>query len=620
MVPATTNARIDSILADTRSKSFERTASVERTGLNLAERTVELSFASESPVDRWFGREILTMSNEAMDLGRMNNGAALLLDHDWTKQIGVVEKAWVDAETKKARAVVKLSRSALGQEILQDIQDGIRSLISVGYVIRKMVLESVDGDVETHRATDWQPFEVSFVSVPADPSVGVGRSLPTTPKQASKITVTMTPEETNAIASERARVKDLNQAAEHLTGRHPQHAETLRALAAKCVETGDTVVEFNRSVLADVLKTEAQTPATRQGDAIIGLSQKDIKRYSILRAIRAAMENKPLDGLEREASDEVAKKIERAPKGFFLPDDIVADTYGKNRASRVLTAGVPADGGYTIGQEIMASEFVNLLRNNTRVMELGGRFIGGLVGDVTIPRQLTGASAYWVSETGSITQSGATFGQIVAKPRRIGTSVPYSKQLLAQTSIASEAFIINDSDMSIAVDLDRVALRGIGGAEPLGIANMAAADRSTSVTFGGAATWAKYLEFFSSVAANNAIVGNPAYIASVAAAVKAMTIPKFSNTATPIWDADKVGVFRALWSTQLLTTATPVANMVIFGDFTQVIFCEWAGRDVVVDPFSGKKEGTVEVTIQRLMDCVIRRGKSFAISADTGAA
>jgi hypothetical protein len=106
----------------------------------------------------------------------------------------------------------------------------------------------------------------------------------------------------------------------------------------------------------------------------------------------------------------------------------------------------------------------------------------------------------------------------------------------------------------------------------------------------------------------------------VAAAVKAMATAKFSTgTSDPIWENDKVGVFRALWTTQLLTSATPVANMVIFGDFSQVLFMEWAGRDVVVDPYSSATSGTVVVTIQRLMDCVIRRGKSFACSSDSGA-
>lgn len=626
-----TTTRIAEILSDERSKQFVRAAAFERATIDVAARTVELSFASESPVDRWYGREILDMAPASVDLSRMNGGAALLINHDWNRQVGSVVKAWIDTTTKKARAVVKLSRSQEGEDILRDIQDGIRTLVSVGYVIRKMVLESVVGDVETHRATDWQPFEVSLVSVPADTSVGVGRSQPDTqPAQRAPSIVTNSPKmptespaapaanNPDALAADRQRIKDINATCDVVVSRHQPHAEAIRAIARKCIETGDGVAEFNRSVLSDVLKTEP-IPAVRQGNAAIGMTPKEVKRYSVLRAIRAAMENQPLDGLERECSDEVARKLERQPKGFFMPDEIAADHYAKSRAQRSNTVGTPADGGYTVGDELLSGEFVELLRNNTVVMQAGARFIGGLQGDVTIPRQLTGASAYWVSETGSITQSNATFGQIVARPRRIGTSVPYSKQFLAQTSLGAEAFITADSDASIAVDLDRVALRGIGGAEPLGIANLASAERSTAVSFGAAPTWAKYLEFLSSVAANNSLTGSPTYIASVASAVKAMSIARFSGGDTPIWDNGKVGAFNALWTTQLLTTATPVANMVIFGDFSQVLYLEWAGRDVVVDPYSGKKEGTVEVTIQRLMDVVIRRGKSFATSSDSGA-
>lgn len=630
----TSQNRIASILADERTKRLTREAEFDRASINAESRTVELSFASELPVDRWFGREILDMRAESVDLSRMNAGAALLINHDWDRQVGVVTKAWIDGATKKAKASVKLSRSQDGEDILRDIQDGIRSLVSVGYVVRKMVLESVNGDVETHRATDWQPFEVSLVSVPADPTVGVGRGLSAvehsepqtaTAAHGSITTIkTFTMSDTNtqtvdALPAERARIKSLNETCDVAVSRHSPHADAIRALARKCIETGDTVETFTRSLVGDVLKTDAVAPVSQRG-ASIGMSQKEIKRYSVLRAIRLAMDNRALDGIEREASDEVAKRLDREPKGFFLPDEVIADTYAKKSGKRGLLAGSAPDGGFTVGSELLASEFMEVLRNNTVVVQAGARMVGGLVGDVTIPRQLTGATAYWVSETGSITQSSATFGQVVSRPRRLGTSVPYSKQFLAQTSLGAEAFVISDSDAAIAVDLDRVALRGIGGAEPLGIANLAAADRSTSVTFGGAATWAKYLEFFSSIAANNAILNNPSYVASVASAVKAMTIPKFSNTATPIWDAGKVGVFDARWTTQLLTTATPVANMVIFGDFSQVLIMEWAGRDVVVDPYSGKKEGTVEITIQRLVDVVVRRAKSFAISADTGAA
>ena len=628
MADLKTRHKID--LADKQFREMQREFSVDRAAIDKEARTVALSYASETPVERWFGREILEITPQACDQSRLMNGGAVLVNHDWDDQVGVCMECSIDAATKKARMVAKFSRSVRGEEIFNDIVDGIRSLVSVGYIVRKMVLQSVEGDVETHRVTEWQPFEVSIVAVPADTAVGVGRSQPQdTPPVLTSTSRKMPPEELSAqeaatrnagIASERTRMKDINAAAAVIVGRHPQHAEAIRALIAKCAETGDDVNAFNRTILADVLTTDAATPETRQGDAMVGLSGKDRKRYSVLRAIRLAMEGRALDGLEGECNKELTKKLGREAKGFFLPDEIAADAAMGRRDKRTLLAGSAPDGGYTVGQEMLTSEFVDYLRNNTVTIPLGARYISGLVGDVTIPRQLTGAAAYWVSETGSITQSSATFGQIVGKPRRIGTSVPYSKQFLAQTSLGAEAFVINDSDAATAVDLDRVALRGIGGSEPLGIANLASGDRSTSVTFGAAPTWAKYLEFFSSVAGNNAILGQPAYVASVASAVKAMTIAKFTNTSFPIWsENDMVGAFRARWTTQLLTSSTPVANMVIFGDFSQCIFLEWAGRDVVVDPFTGKKEGTVEITIQRLMDFVVRRAKSFAISTDSGA-
>lgn len=642
--PAAPVSRYAINLGDPEFREMRRSLAIERGAINKEDRTVEFSFASEAPVDRWYGREVLAIAPEACDLSRLLGGGACLVNHDWDDQVGVVTKAWLDVPAKKARCIVKFSRSVRGSEIFQDIADGIRSLISVGYSVRKMVLQSVDGDVETHRVTEWQPFEVSLVAVPADPSVGVGRSKPkeepaATPAPAGKTlekpsrkmetaiaTTTAPAVETRAaapvtqgindVAAERARVRELNAAAETLSRQHPDHAEAFRALAFKCAETGDTIDAFRSTVLNDILGTKKTLTPVRQTDGGIGMSDRDKREYSILKAIREQIDGK-LTGREREMSDEVSRKLERAPRGFFLPDDMVRYHRSK-RNSRGYDVTTPANGGFTVGQTILANELETLLRNQTRVVQLGARVISGLVGDVSIPRQLTGATAYWVAENGSITQSAGTFGQIVGKPRRIGTSVPYTKQFLAQTSLDAESFVVQDSDEAIAVELDRVAIRGAGASEPLGILNLASADRSTSVTFGAAPTWLKYLEFFGNVATSNALLGRPSYLTTPASAVKAMGTARFSGGDTGIWDdTGKIGMFPAEWSNQFPTSGT--LNQVIFGDFSQVLFLEWAGRDVVVDPFTGKKEGTVEVTIQRLIDMVVRRAKSFAISADSGA-
>ena len=157
------------------SKPLFREFGLTREAVNDEERTVELSFSSEEPVDRWFGLEILDHSPGSVRLDRLSNGGALLMDHDRRDQVGVVESVQIGAD-RKGRAVVRFGKGARAEEIFQDVKDGIRSLVSVGYRIYKMLLEKTDEDTETYRATDWQPYEISIVSVPADTTVGIGRA------------------------------------------------------------------------------------------------------------------------------------------------------------------------------------------------------------------------------------------------------------------------------------------------------------------------------------------------------------------------------------------------------------------------------------------------------------
>ena len=138
-------------------------------------RTIELAFSSEYPYERSWGIEILDHSLNALDLSRLQSGGAVLMDHNWVDQVGVVESVRIDPD-RVARAVVRFSRSVRGQEVLNDILDGIRTNISVGYIIDDLSqIDSADS-VPTYRVTRWTPYEISIVSVPADPTVGIGRS------------------------------------------------------------------------------------------------------------------------------------------------------------------------------------------------------------------------------------------------------------------------------------------------------------------------------------------------------------------------------------------------------------------------------------------------------------
>lgn len=149
-----------------------RNFNIRSGAINEKDRTVSLSFSSEEPVSRYFGQEILDHNPSSVDLSYLRNGAAVLEDHN-EGQIGRV----MDAEIKEGRgyATVKLSRSQRGEEIWQDVLDGIRTSISFGYQVRSY--DEVDeADEPTFVSRNWMPFEISFVGVPADVTVGVGRS------------------------------------------------------------------------------------------------------------------------------------------------------------------------------------------------------------------------------------------------------------------------------------------------------------------------------------------------------------------------------------------------------------------------------------------------------------
>ena len=154
-------------------KQLRRAALFERNAVDEEARTVEISFSSEISVERWFGMEILSHDESAVDLSRLNNRAPVLEDH-FSRQIGVVEKAWI--ADRKGHASLRFSKNPQGEEVFKDILDGIRSNVSVGYQVKKFEVDE-ESNPKIYRAVKWMPFEISIVSIPADSDVGVGRSL-----------------------------------------------------------------------------------------------------------------------------------------------------------------------------------------------------------------------------------------------------------------------------------------------------------------------------------------------------------------------------------------------------------------------------------------------------------
>jgi HK97 family phage prohead protease len=151
-----------------QTRSFD----LDRASINEDSRTVDLVFSTETAeVERWFGVEILDHSPKSVRLGRLQNKAPLLCDHDSRGQIGVVESA--SLQGRQGIATVRFSKSKTGEEAFQDVRDGIKTKVSVGYRVHGIVMENQKDGLETYRVTDWEPFEISIVSIPADDGAGI---------------------------------------------------------------------------------------------------------------------------------------------------------------------------------------------------------------------------------------------------------------------------------------------------------------------------------------------------------------------------------------------------------------------------------------------------------------
>jgi hypothetical protein len=169
-------------------RNLTRTLTFEREAINEEERTVELSFSSETPYERWFGVEILSHDSGAVDLSRLQEVGVLLFSHGRDVKygrmpIGSIVHVWIDEDQRKGKAIVKFDDDEDSDQVFRKVVKGIIKGVSVGYAVSaweevKAGKTSSNGrhTGPAYVAVKWQPFEISIEPTPADPSVGVGRS------------------------------------------------------------------------------------------------------------------------------------------------------------------------------------------------------------------------------------------------------------------------------------------------------------------------------------------------------------------------------------------------------------------------------------------------------------
>lgn len=351
-------------------------------------------------------------------------------------------------------------------------------------------------------------------------------------------------------------------------------------------------------------------------DPAVGMNDEEVREYSLVRAIRASAaaqrgERGAWDGaeLEQEASRATAERLGFEPQGFFVPYDFV-ERNRRNRQrqaeARDLMAGIPTAGGYTV-EQVLGMDFISLLRNRMVIRQAGATVLSGLVGDLFIPKQTGGATAYWVGEGGAPTESEQTVGQVPLSPRTLGAYTDFSRRLILQSSLDVEAFVRGDLAAVLQLEIDRAAIYGAGAAnEPLGVDNVT----GIGAPGNAAATWGMVVDLETEVAVDNADVGRLAYITNATVRGTLKQTVKESGQAIYIWDTrapnSPLNGYAGLVTNQISGTD------IFFGNWGDLVLGFWSGLDVLVDPYTHSTSGTIRVVTLQDVDVAVRHAESFA--------
>ncbi len=382
-------------------------------------------------------------------------------------------------------------------------------------------------------------------------------------------------------------------------------------MAMDAIQRGLTTEQFQAEAIAKLTTAPVRT-------ADVGMSKTEVKRYSLMRALNALAN--PSDAaaqraaaFERECSDAVSAKLGKSARGFFLPHDV---------QKRDLVVGTPTAGGNLVATDLLAGDFISLLRNAMVIMGMGTRMLTGLQGNVTIPRQTGAGTSYWVSEGNAPTESQQAFDQVTMSPKTVGAFTDISRKLLAQSSLDVEALVQQDLATVLGLAIQQAAISGTGlSNQPSGLLTLITPSVAGG-TDGAAPTWGNIVELETDVSVANADVGTMSYLTNAKVRGKLKGTSKVSGQNGFVWEGGdtplngyRAAVTNAVPSNLTKGTGTGL-SAIIFGNFADLLIGMWGTLDLMVDPYSLSTAGSVRVVALQDVDVAVRHAESFATMVD----
>lgn len=574
--------------------------------------TYTFPLSSETPYRRYDGDEILDHSEGSVDLSFLNSGNAPLLDThnkwDLSNQLGVITKAWL--EKKRVYVEVKFSNRSEAQAVKKDVDDGIIRNVSVGYTVHKT---ERDEDSDEYRVIKWTPKEASFVPIPADETVGMGRS--------RKL--------------KEAKMAEKQEALPGLDGlTEDQRAE---AMATACEEIKELAQTHNRSDLANSFikgcLSRGATPSSEVFKGImraelpedtplvsrdVGLTEKERKSFSVRKFLLAKYtDTSNVDaGFEIDAVNVASENARQG--GFVLPEELMRN-WGDFSAdgvhsSQLQSRAALGTGGNANVQDTahLSNRFIDNLRNRLILGRLGLTMLTGLDGNIEIPGGDTNIAAAWLgSEDADAAESNPTFRKVSMAIKDIAVYTDMTRRMLIQSTIDVEQYVRNQIVDAMAEGIDLAGFYGSGASgQPTGIINTAGIG---SVTFAGAVpTRNELIDMRAAITATN----NPAPAQFV------YDTDMESDLMKAAVDAGS-GKFLVDASTGRLdignnteTTNQFTAGDVLAGHFPDAIMGMWGSLELDRSTEAKFLSGGLRIRAIQSVDFGVRRVGSFALGND----
>jgi len=634
----------------------------------------DIELSSDTPIDRGWYTETLDHSSDAVNLDRGATGINLLWNHDSSQPIGRV--SGLRTKGGKLAGTAKFYSHASAQEKRSMVDEGLRE-VSVGYSVQSYEYTPGSADAgDAYRASRWTPLEASLAPVPADNSVGISSQ-----RGAGDTQFPVLVRSINAASAVSLEVRQMDPTATAAADAAAQAKAKLPTEIARMasrygmadkttewLEAGHSLDKV-REIILEARGTDPATvtnPSTNNG---IDLPVKDQRSYSYARAISAAADQaegkRATKCLEIEISETLERTMPNSYKrhgGVFVPmslrnsgiKEYEGGTRGISPATRNLLveatrSGVIDSATVNALKEVVFTEYggelIEILRNMALVVAMGARVLTGLSSPITFPRQLTDAIASWLAENPGapgVSGSNPTTDLVTLSPHTLMASSAYSRQLLIQASIDVEAFVRSSIAAAHALAYDLAAIHGTGqNNQPLGIYNQPGVG-TVDFTFssgygltGNKISYAGCIQMEVLVANANALLGTLGYMTTPGIAGDAKNTLKFPGAAVaqgaPLWDGQlqqgEMNGYTARATNQVAKTMG-AAGAPTGGSFHGLIYGNWAdtligqfggAMEMIVDPYSLKKQGLIEVTSFQMADVAIRHPGSYAVATGLNA-